>query len=1835
MDAEGDRFVRRESFNIAPTTIPCTTFSNRSLSSSNFGFSRRFSRVLQKNANSLKTFRAAFLVMATCLLASNAALSAQEMTVRSAERLEATLGRVRSFQSIAEDERKNSRMEPPLLIPPFNTVSEWTPNSDDVSAFQVGSVRIGKRNVPAPLPSPSPRTGFLAVEDNDRAIPPDTQGAVGPDSLVVTLNTQVRIQSRTGTALSTVSLNRFWTNLVDGVASTFDPRVHYDSQAGRWIMVTLANGQSTNSLILVAVSQTADPAGNWFGFELPGDSSKTRWADFPIIGLNSKWLVVSVSLYTVGTNKFDSTRLSVFDKNQAYSNGTVPVLAKTFDDKGGPVLAPSIDYDQSHPTIYCLNAINGNSSGKGFLRLSTLTGDVGAEVFNPGIATPAVTSTWAAFPNPQDIAQQLGTDKKIHNGDHRISTSVVLRNGSLWFSHGIFLPADVPTRSSVQWWELGLDGSVRQLGRIDDPSGKSFFAFPSLAVNKNNDLLIGYSRFSDTQFVSANYAFRAATDPLNTLRADTILKAGEASYFKTFGGTRNRWGDYSSTVVDPLNDLDLWTLQEYSSSKTNTWGTWWGRFGLDTSGVPPAINSFNPANGGVGTSVTIVGSKLTDTTAVAFNGVNAPQFTINSSSRLTAVVPLGATTGTIRVTTLDGTATSSTNFVVLPAPAISSLFPDRGGPGEIVVITGANLSGATSVKFNEVSAQVFTVVSPTQISATVPAAATTGRVSVSSPTGVGLSSGNFTVTLEPAIGSVTPNAGSAGGIVTIVGANFSSASQVRFNGVDAPQFKIESATRITVPIPSAAASGFVEVVTPNGTARSADPFAVVAEPVITDFNPKSGFVGASVTIAGANLADATAVKIGGVNDPTFTVDSSRQITARVPVGATNGLLTVTTAGGTASSVVEFVVIPPPANDLFVNAQAIAGTSGTISGSSVGATKESGEPDHAGSTGGRSIWYRWIAPTNGSWNFHTTGSKFDITLAVYSGTNVSQLTEIASNDDADSETVTSSLSFFAASGAAYSFAVAGFRDTAGDVILSWINTTAKPSIGSFSPTNGPVGSMVIVLGANFLGTAGVKFGNVTASDFVVESANRISVRVPVNAVTAPISVTTPSGATVSAGSFNVTPPVSNDNFANGQTLPGTSGNISGDNSGATFEIDEPKHANVNALKSVWFRWTAPSKGRWTFDTRGSAFDTLLAVYTGDTLAGLTEIASNDDAFGATSSALSFDAVPGTLYHIAVDGYATGTGSFVLNWTFTGDTPKILSFTPTRGDTGSSVVILGENFGTNSVVEFNGFKSTSAVVESSTRIVANVPASATTGPIRVTTTRGTVLSLAYFVVSNSDAPPNDLFSDARIVSDRAWIVAGRTTSASKEPDEPDHVEEIGGRSIWYRWVAPENGAFSLSTAGSSFDTLLAVYTGDNMTNLVFVAGSDDAEGGAASKVQFQAKAGVTYQIAVDGYGGESGSVILRLVPSAESKVIFSTGFETSEGYKLQQPLVGQQGWNKSGTGQDGIVSQVQFGAGQQAQLGGALTGKSVRTSVWQPVTNELPVMQFSVSMAISQSTNNESDSFDWSVFNADGQPLFTLDFDNFASLVSFGLDDGEGLHLTDVSFDNDQVYQLGIAMDFRNNTWSAFLDQVPIALEKPITTFGASLNLGYVDAVWLTDATPGDNSMIFDNYRIVAETNAPPEIFAQPQSQSVAQGTQAVFGAAVRGTEPLTYQWRFNGQIVSGATNAVLILNNVLPDQAGNYSVEAKNAFGGIVSESANLSVKASGGAFRFSAASLLPDGRFAGTLITAPGARYSIESSTNLIQWTEILSGVNTNGTLNFFDLPSASIPQRFFRARQQ
>ena len=159
---------------------------------------------------------------------------------------------------------------------------------------------------------------------------------------------------------------------------------------------------------------------------------------------------------------------------------------------------------------------------------------------------------------------------------------------------------------------------------------------------------------------------------------------------------------------------------------------------------------------------------------------------------------------------------------------------------------------------------------------------------------------------------------------------------------------------------------------------------------------------------------------------------------------------------------------------------------------------------------------------------------------------------------------------------------------------------------------------------------------------------------------------------------------NDNFASAVAInfSGTSTTVTGFNTNASKEIGEPNHAGNSGGRSVWWKWTAPGPGNVTVTTAGSVFDTTLSIYTGTTVSGLTAAATNstlDDVQpGVVQSSLgTFNAVGGTVYYIAVDGFnnsdghGADSGAITLNLSYTALGSTTTSTTTTSTAPSSSI------------------------------------------------------------------------------------------------------------------------------------------------------------------------------------------------------------------------------------------------------------------------------------------------------------------------------------------------------------------------------------------------------------------------------------------------------------------------------------------------------------------------------------------------------------------------------------
>ena len=368
----------------------------------------------------------------------------------------------------------------------------------------------------APAPdSPALYTNFYGTGVSG-FIPPDTDGAVGTNLLMIMINGRVRIRDRSGAPIFLTNLNDWWrgagTYTNDGQKFTFDPHVLYDPYNDRWIAVAAANGGDTNlySQLLIGVSATSDPTGTWYQYAYNVDTNRQSWADYPEIGFNKDKIVVTFTRFVVTNGAANGSRMYVFDKNSFYA-GTTPIYsastlaASTY----GYFLQPAITYDTNISTEYMVqSSIPNSADGYGYVGLYAVTGTAtNVTVTKVGNAR---ASAWnGGFST--NHGPQLGTNVRVDTGDNR-AQQAVYRSGSIWFAHTIGLPAANPNRSAIQFWQLGTNSppTLIQTGRIQDTTATTNYAYPTIAVNRFGDSMIGFSMFATNMYPSAGYTFQSA-----------------------------------------------------------------------------------------------------------------------------------------------------------------------------------------------------------------------------------------------------------------------------------------------------------------------------------------------------------------------------------------------------------------------------------------------------------------------------------------------------------------------------------------------------------------------------------------------------------------------------------------------------------------------------------------------------------------------------------------------------------------------------------------------------------------------------------------------------------------------------------------------------------------------------------------------------------------------------------------------------------------------------------------------------------------------------------------------------------------------------------------------------------------------------------------------------------------------------------------------------------------------------------------------------------------------------------------------------------------------------
>lgn len=557
--------------------------------------------------------------------------------------------------------------------------------------------------------------------DSIGSIPPDSVGDVGPTQVLMHANGRVKVYDKFTGAVGGLDVvdTTFWNSVRNGVGIS-DPRVEYDRLSGRWFLCMI-NVSNTSNRILIAVS-SGPTITNTASFTFFQITTASLFLDYPTLGADANALYIGGNIFTSSVGSFDSTRGYVINKaNLIGGTLTATVFNGLATGTGaGPITPQGVSNDDATFTEgYFIGVDNAAFSLLQMRRVST-PGGVPTISGNINVSTAPLTTTYplGGFTGVGVPYQGVLAGRTLDDLDDRLFQAQITRDNitgvsRLWTSHNIEVTAagvasTAGNRNGSRWYEItNLTGtpSINQQGTLFDSAAANMNSYwiPSVAVSGQGHMALGASSAGLARFPSLYAAGRFRTDTLGTTQTPTVIQTSTTTYNLEGANTKQRWGDYSKTSVDPCDNQSMWHIGEYSDA-ANSWRM---RAVQLLAPAPPASPTPAPSSTGAGqasvnvvvTGVSVAGTEFYDNpagficnascsttgtgtchiaAAVTASPLLVPltinSVTFNSPTQVTLNLnTVGATAGThtIQIRNPDGQATTF-NLQILPVLASSA-----------------------------------------------------------------------------------------------------------------------------------------------------------------------------------------------------------------------------------------------------------------------------------------------------------------------------------------------------------------------------------------------------------------------------------------------------------------------------------------------------------------------------------------------------------------------------------------------------------------------------------------------------------------------------------------------------------------------------------------------------------------------------------------------------------------------------------------------------------------------------------------------------------------------------------------------------------------------------------------------------------------------------------------------------------------------------------------------------------------------------------------------------------------------------------------------------------
>lgn len=636
---------------------------------------------------------------------------------RSTRPIESRLNKAGTFDGDLRDLPKTKiiRKERPEREEPRNPNADGDPSEGIVKA---GTGLIKELMAPAPAPIAT----FIGLDFQTWGAgrPPDTNGDVGKDYFIQSVNSSIGIYKKSdGTRVAAFTLNNFmkqgnFGNLCD-TDNFGDPVVLYDTFEDRWIITDFAfKLDASNNVVnppgnfqCFAASKTGDPvAGGWNFYSV---NTTGGLGDYPKLGVWNDGIYMMVNMFGYPSGgAFQNTRVYALNKAQMYAGKpSVQIISFNAPSDEFTILPANARLQTGAPPVGAPNyfsvvwkytnviSVYKFHADWDRISLSTFTGPF--DTFAP--------ASWASA--PATVPAQGG------NANDTLATRLMAQNQytniggveSLWNTHTVLGAAG---QSAVRYYQVPVTGGTAAASTTQaftyNPDTTIHRYASSIGVNRAGDMAIGYTASNATLFASMRYAGRLAGDPVNTItQSETDMFAGAGGQTSS-----TRWGDYSSMTLDP-DGCTFWQTSEYYAANGTNWQTRIGSFTYPSC-VP------------VGAGGTVSGTVTAASGGAAISG---------------ATVKFGS-----RTTTTDGSGNYS--FTGIPAGTYTSIAANYPGNDAVSATTIAVTDGGTTTK------NFVLPTTPTSASLTDTTTADF-QLGVGNNTDLASSSGNTTLLDAPAI----------------------------------------------------------------------------------------------------------------------------------------------------------------------------------------------------------------------------------------------------------------------------------------------------------------------------------------------------------------------------------------------------------------------------------------------------------------------------------------------------------------------------------------------------------------------------------------------------------------------------------------------------------------------------------------------------------------------------------------------------------------------------------------------------------------------------------------------------------------------------------------------------------------------------------------------------------------------------------------------------------------------------------------------------------------------------------------------------------------------------